>query len=65
MEQAKMSPVDHESGCEAVEQQWCVRHDPALPLLHQPSAQPQQEQEQEEGQQQEEERQPMTTGHHG
>jgi len=59
MEQAKMSPADHELGCEAVEQQWCVRHDPALPLLHQPSAQPQQ------GQEQEEERQPMTLDQHG
>ena len=58
-EQAETSPADLEAGCEAVEQQVCVRHGPALPLLHQPSAQPQQ------GQEQEEERQPMTPGRHG
>ena len=65
MEQAKTSPADLEAGCEAVEQQVCIRHGPALSLLHQPSAQPQQGQEQEEGHEQEEERQPMTLDQHG
>jgi len=60
-EQAETSPADLEAGCKVVEQQVCVWHGPALPLLHQPTDQPQQEQEQE----QEEGQQLMTPGRHG